>query len=80
MKELNIFVDYVDINFNSIKIMINYFALTVTEMGIGKIELAVIGAVILIFPILFVYASKNLDAKGVFEWMMEKPNDWIGKK
>ena len=80
MKELNFFVDYVDINFNSIKIMINYFALTVTEMGIGKIELAVIGVVILIFPILFVYASKNLDAKGVFEWMMEKPNDWIGKK
>ena len=61
-------------------VMINYFALTVTEMGIGKIESAVIGAVILIFPILFVYASKNLDAKGVFEWMMEKPNDWIGKK
>ena len=80
MKELNFFVDYVDINFNSIKIMINYFALTVAEMGISKIELAVIGIVILIFPILFVYASKNLDAKGVFEWMMEKPNDWIGKK
>ncbi len=60
--------------------MINYFALTVTEMGLGKIELGVIGTVILIFPILFVYASNNLDAKGVFEWMMEKPNDWIGKK
>ena len=60
--------------------MINYFALTVTEIGIGKIELTVIGSVILIFPILFAYASKNLDAKGVFEWMMEKPNDWIGKK
>ena len=60
--------------------MINYFALTVTEMGIGKIQLVVIGTVILIFPILFVYASKNLDAKGVFQWMMEKPNDWIGKK
>ena len=80
MKELKFFVNYIDINFNSIKIMINYFALTVTEMGIGKIELAVIAAVILIFPVLFVYASKNLDAKGVFEWMMEKPNDWIGKK
>ena len=80
MKDLKFFVDYLDINFNSIKIMINYFALTVTEMGIGKIELAVIGSVILIFPVLFVYASKNLDAKGVFEWMMEKPNDWIGKK
>jgi len=80
VKELKFFVSYVDINFNTIKIMINYFALTVTEMGLGKIELAVIGAVILIFPILFIYASKNLDAKGVFEWMMEKPNDWIGKK
>jgi len=79
MKGLKSSVDYVEINFNSIKIMINIFALTVTEMGIGKIELTVIGSVILIFPILFVYASKNLDAKGVFEWMMEKPNDWIGK-
>ena len=78
--DTNFFINYVEINFNSINIMINYFALTVTEMGVGKIELAVIVAVILIFPILFVYASKNLDAKGVFEWMMEKPNDWIGKK
>ena len=78
--DTNFFINYVEINFNSINIMINYFALTVTEMGIGKIELAIIGTVILIFPILFVYASKNLDAKGVFEWMMEKPNDWIGKK
>ena len=78
--DTNFFINYVEINFNSINIMINYFALTVTEMGIGKIELGVIGAVIIIFPILFVYASKNLDAKGVFEWMMEKPNDWIGKK
>ena len=60
--------------------MINYFALTITEMGIGKIEIAVIGAVVLIFPILFVYASRNLDAKGVFDWMMEKPNDLIDKK
>ena len=74
------FINYVEINFNSINIMINYFALTFSEMGIGKIELAVICTVILIFPILFVYASKNLDAKGVFEWMMEIPNDWIGKK
>ena len=78
--DTNFYINYVEINFNSINIMINYFALTVTEMGIGKLELAVIGSVILIFPILFVYASKNLDAKSVFEWMMEKPNDWIGKK
>ena len=78
--DTNFFLDYLEVKFNSINIMVNYFALTVTEMGIGKIELTVIGSVILIFPILFVYASKNLDAKGVFEWMMEKPNDWIGKK
>ena len=59
--------------------MISYFALTLKEMGIGKLEFFVIGTVTLLFPILFVFASKNLDAKGVFEWMMEKPNDWIGK-
>ena len=59
--------------------MNNYFALTLTEMGIGNVEYTIIGTIILIFPILFIYASKNLDAKGVFEWMMEKPNDWIGK-
>ena len=47
--DTNIFINYVEINFNSINIMMDYFALTVTEMGSGKIELAVIGAVILIF-------------------------------
>ena len=60
--------------------MINYFGLTLTEMGIGKLEVAVIVVVTIVFPILFVIASKNLDAKGVFEWMLEKPDDWIGKK
>ena len=60
--------------------MIYYFALTFNEMGIGKIELVVIALVILLFPIMFVYASINLDTKGIFEWMMEKPNDWIGRK
>tara|TARA_Y100000768_G_C23461064_1_gene443740 strand:+ start:150 stop:299 length:150 start_codon:yes stop_codon:yes gene_type:complete len=49
-------------------------------MGISKLEFIVIGSVLLIFPILFVSASKNLDSKGVFQWMMEKPNDWIGRK
>ena len=60
--------------------MCNYFALSLEEIGIGKLEFTVIGIVILIFPILFVYASKNLDAKGVFDWMMEKPSDWNGRK
>ena len=60
--------------------MIKYFALTLTEIGLGKLELVVIGVVSIIFPTLFIIASKNLDAKGVFDWMLEKPNDWIGRK
>tara|TARA_B100001029_G_scaffold41378_1_gene32244 strand:+ start:271 stop:450 length:180 start_codon:yes stop_codon:yes gene_type:complete len=59
--------------------MIKTFALTLNEIGIGKLEIFVIGIVSLIFPILFIIASKNLDPKSVFDWMMEKPNDWIGK-
>ena len=60
--------------------MINYFSLTLNEMGIGKLEFAVIGVVTIIFPILFVIASKNLDSKGILDWMLEKPDDWIGRK
>ena len=60
--------------------MIKIFSLTLTEIGIGKLEILVIGIVSLLFPTLFIIASKNLDAKGVFEWMMEKPNDWVGRK
>ena len=60
--------------------MSKYFALTLSEMEIGKLEIFVIGIVCLLFPILFIIASRNLDAKGVFDWMMEKPNDWIGRK
>jgi len=56
------------------------FGIAFVEMGIGKLELSVISFVIITFPIMFVIASKNLDAKGVFEWMMEKPDDWIGKR
>ena len=60
--------------------MIKTFALTLNEIGIGKLEIFVIVIVTLLFPTLFIMASRNLDAKGVFEWMMEKPNDWIGRK
>ena len=60
--------------------MNNAFALTLSEIGIGKLEILVIGIVSLFFPAFFIIASKNLDAKGVFDWMMEKPNDWIGRK
>jgi len=59
--------------------MITNFAMAFSEMGLGKVEIILIAITSLIFPIFFVLASKNLDSKGVFDWMMEKPNDWIGK-
>ena len=59
--------------------MITNFAMTFSEMGLGKVEISLIAITSLIFPIFFVLASRNLDSKGVFDWMMEKPNDWVGK-
>ena len=59
--------------------MITYFAMAFSEMGLGKVEISLIAITSLIFPIFFVLASKNLDSKGVFDWMMEKPDDWVGK-
>tara|TARA_B100000212_G_scaffold116350_1_gene86800 strand:- start:93 stop:269 length:177 start_codon:yes stop_codon:yes gene_type:complete len=56
-----------------------YFAISISEMDLSKIEISLILITISVFPILFFIASKNLDAKSVFQWMMEKPNDWIGK-
>ena len=56
-----------------------YFALSISEMGLNNLEIFVIILTIGVFPILFFIASKNLDAKSVFQWMMEKPNDWVGK-
>ena len=60
--------------------MIRTFALTLTEIGIGKLEILIIVIVSFFFTIFFIIASKNLDSKGVFDWMMEKPKDWIGRK
>ena len=59
--------------------MFTNFAMAFSEMGLGKVEITLIAITSLIFPIFFVLASKNPDSKGVFEWMMEKPNDWVGK-
>ena len=59
--------------------MIKFFALSLNQIGIGKLEITVIVLVSLIFPTLFIIASKNLDPKGVFDWMMQKPNDFKGR-
>ena len=60
--------------------MINIFAVAISEMGLGKIEISLIALTSIIFPIFFVLASKNMDSDGVFNWMMEKPDDWVGKE
>ena len=60
--------------------MIKIFSLTLNEIGIGKFEILIVAITSLLFPTMFIIASKNLDAKEVFDWMMEKPNDWIGRK
>ena len=60
--------------------MFKNFLIAFSEFGLGTLEIIVISVVLVIFPILFILASKNLDAKRVFAWMMEKPEDWIGKK
>ena len=67
-------------NIKSYFINFLYFAISVTEMGLSKLEIFVIVLTIGVFPILFFIASRNLDAKSVFQWMIEKPNDWVGKK
>ena len=59
--------------------MIKYFALTLNEIGIGKLEITILAIISLLFPILFVIASKNLDAQAVFDWMMDKSNDRPGR-
>ena len=46
--------------------MITNFAIAFKDMGLGVTEISVIAVVSVIFPILFVIASRNLDAKGVF--------------
>ena len=53
--------------------------MSISEMGLSKLEILIIIITLGVFPLLFFFASKNLDAKSVFQWMMEKPNDWIGK-
>ena len=56
------------------------FGLTLSEMGINSILLIVI----IVFSLLFIFAfglsSKNMDSDGIMNWMMKKPEDWIGNK
>ncbi len=57
-----------------------YFAIPISEFNLDSLTIIVIAISSIVFIVLFVIASSNLDAKGVFDWMLEKPEDWIGKK
>ena len=56
------------------------FGLTLSEMGINPILLIVIITFSILFVVAFALSSKNMDSDGIMNWMMKKPEDWIGNK
>ena len=42
--------------------------------------LSIIVAFSILFIIAFSLSSKNMDSGGIMDWMMKKPEDWIGNK
>ena len=56
------------------------FALTLSDMGVSPILLAIIISFSVLFIISFSLSSKNMDSDGIMNWMMKKPKDWIGNK
>tara|TARA_Y100000589_G_scaffold299957_1_gene309762 strand:+ start:1374 stop:1550 length:177 start_codon:yes stop_codon:yes gene_type:complete len=55
--------------------MIKDFAIAFSEMGLKKWQIISMTLSIVIFPITFFISSKNFDAKAVYGWMIEKPNN-----
>tara|TARA_Y100001968_G_C19412826_1_gene747298 strand:+ start:736 stop:891 length:156 start_codon:yes stop_codon:yes gene_type:complete len=49
-------------------------------MGFNPFILSLIGFSGFFFIVAFLLSSKNLDAEGIMQWMLEKPEDWIGRK
>ena len=56
------------------------FCLTLSEMGISPLILTIIISFSVLFIIAFSLSSKNMDSDGIMDWMMKKPEDWIGNK
>tara|TARA_Y100001968_G_scaffold192356_1_gene176255 strand:+ start:82 stop:270 length:189 start_codon:yes stop_codon:yes gene_type:complete len=56
------------------------FGLTLSEMGINPFLLTIIIAFSILFIVAFGLSSKNMDNDGIMNWMMKKPDDWIGNK
>ena len=57
-----------------------YFGLSFSEMGISPLLLFIIIFFSVLFIVAFGLSSKNMDSDGIMDWMMKKPEDWIGNK
>ena len=60
--------------------MQSLFSLTLSEMGISPVLLSIIIFFSVSFLVAFGLSSKNMDSDGIMDWMMKKPEDWIGNK
>ena len=56
------------------------FCLSLSEMGVSPLLLATIIFFSILFIIAFALSSKNMDSDGIMNWMMKKPEDWVGNK
>tara|TARA_B100000214_G_scaffold298533_1_gene228524 strand:+ start:105 stop:293 length:189 start_codon:yes stop_codon:yes gene_type:complete len=56
------------------------YALSLLEMGISPLIFAIIIFFSVLFIVAFGLSSKNMDSDGIMNWMMKKPEDWIGNK
>ena len=54
--------------------------LTLSEMGISPLLLSIIIFFSIIFIAAFGISTKNMDSDGILNWMMKKPEEWIGNK
>ena len=57
-----------------------FFSLTFSEMGINPLLLTIIISFSILFIVTFGLSSRNMDSDGIMNWMMKKPEDWIGNK
>ena len=55
-------------------------SLTLSEMGISPLLLVIIISFSILFIVAFGLSSKNMDSDGIMNWMMKKPEDWVGNK
>ena len=60
--------------------MHHLFSLTFAEMGISPLILVIIIFFSILFIVAFGLSSSNMDSDGIMNWMMKKPEDWIGNK